>query len=103
MSPSSGGNSSVRGVLQNILFPVAAAALVALLFFVYGSVHREPEGAVPSQQQVAAKEKSAAKDAVELCRSRATALPAGSSEAKIAQNACRLMQTQYEQTYRLTP
>ncbi|WP_146012315.1 hypothetical protein [Janthinobacterium sp. AD80] len=103
MSPSSGGNNSARGALQKILFPAVAAALVALLFFVYGSVHREPEGAVPSQQQVFAQEKSAAKHAVELCRSRATALPAGSSEAKIAQDACQLMQAHYEQTYRLTP
>ncbi|WP_338678957.1 hypothetical protein OPV09_17660 [Janthinobacterium sp. TB1-E2] len=103
MSNPPGRNPTKGGALQQVLFPGGAAALVALLFFVYGSVHREPEGAVPSQQQVVAQEKSAAKDAVELCRSRATALPAGSSEAKIAQDACQLMQTQYEQTYRLTP
>ena len=103
MSNPPGRNPTEGGALQKVLFPGVAAALVALLFFVYGSVHREPEGAVPSQLQVVAQEKSAAKDAVELCRSRATALPAGSSEAKIAQNACQLMQTQYEQTYRLTP
>lgn len=103
MSKAPGRNPAEGGVLQKVLFPAAAAAVIALLFFVYGSVHREPEEAAPSQQQVVAQEKSAANDAVELCRSRATALPAGSSEAKIAQDACQLMQVQYEQTFRLTP
>lgn len=89
--------------LQKILFPAAATAVIVLLLFVYGSVHREPEGAAPSHQQVVAQEKSAAKDAVELCWGRAKALPSGSGEAQIAQDACQQMQVQYEQTYRLTP
>lgn len=103
MTTSPARNQTKGSALQKILFPAAAAAVIVLLFFVYGSVHREPEGAAPSHQQVVAQEKSAAKYAVEMCRSRAIALPAGSSEAKIARDACQLMQTQYEQTYRLTP
>ena len=103
MSPAPGSRDAARPTIFKVLFPGLVAAVTALLFFGYWSLHREPDGATPSRQQVDAKEKSAAWDAVDLCRARAKALPAGSVEARTAQDACQLMQTQYEQTYRLTP
>lgn len=101
MSP--GSRDAARPTIFKVLFPGLVAAVTALLIFGYWSLHREPVGATPSRLQVDAQAKSAAKDTVELCWGRARALPSGSGEAQIAQDACLQMQTQYEQTYRLTP
>lgn len=103
MSLAPGGTPSTAATLRKILVPALVAAVTVLLFFVYGSIHREPEGAAPGRHQVDAQEKLNAKSAIESCRDRAKALPAGSGEAKIAQDACQQMQAQYEQTYRLAP
>lgn len=103
MSTAASGDSSTRSALQRVLFPVAAAAVTVLLFFAYGYLHREPDGAIPNRLQVDAQEKVAAKHAVELCWGRAKTMPAGSGEAQIASDACQQMQAQYEQTYRLVP
>lgn len=89
--------------LREILTFAIVALIVAMLFFGYWTLHRQPDGGPPSQQQVDAEAKSNAMYAVKYCRERANELPAGLGEAKIAQEACELMQTQYEQTYRLTP
>lgn len=103
MSPAAGGVSSTRSALQRVLFPAAAAAVAALLFFAYGYLHREPDGAIPNRLHLDVQEKVAAKNAVELCWGRAKTMPAGSGEKQIASDACQQMQSQYEQTYRLTP
>lgn len=103
MSSSAAGNSSKRSALQKILFPAAVAAVTVLLFFAYGYLHREPNGATPSRLQLDAQEKVTAKHAVELCWARAKTMPTGSGEAQIASDACQQMQAQYEQTYRLAP
>lgn len=103
MSTGADRDSLKRGALQKILFPAAVAAMAVLLFFAYGYLHREPNGATPSRLQVDAQEKVTAKHAVELCWARAKTMPAGSGEAQIASDACQQMQAQYEQTYRLAP
>ena len=97
------GDSRKRSALQKILFPASVAAVIVALFFTYGYLHREPDGATPSRLQLATQEKAAAKHAVELCWGRAKTMPAGSGEAQIASDACQQMQAQYEQTYRLAP
>ncbi|WP_076569853.1 hypothetical protein [Janthinobacterium sp. TND4EL3] len=103
MSPTPGSHDLARPTIFKVIVPGLVAAVTVLLFFGYWSLHSEPDGAAPSRQQVEAQEKAAAKDAIELCQGRAKALPAGSGEAQIAQDACQQMQAQYEQTYRLTP
>ena len=103
MSPAPGSHDAARPTIFKVIFPGLVAAVTALLFFGYWSLHREPVGATPSRLQADAQEKSAAKDAVELCWGRAKALPSGSGEAQITQDACQQMQVQYEQSYRLTP
>lgn len=103
MSPAPGSRDAARPTIFNVLFPGLVAAVTALLFFGYWSLHREPVGATPSRRQVDAQAKSAAKDAVELCWRRAKALPSGSGEAQITRDGCQQMQAQYEQTYRLAP
>ena len=103
MSPAPGNRDSARPTIFKVIFPGLVAAVTARLFFGYWSLHREPVGATLSRLQVDAQEKSAAKDAVELCLDRAKALPSGSGEAQIARDACQQMQAQYEQTYRLAP
>lgn len=97
MSTSADGDSLKRGALQKILFPAAVAAVTVLLFFAYGYLHREPNGATPSHLQVDAQEKVTAKHAVELCWGRAKTMPVGSGEAQIAQGACELLQKEYDQ------
>lgn len=96
-------NEAKGGALHKALFPSAVAAVMALFVFGYWTVHREPDGATASRQHVEAQEKSAAKNAVEACWNRAKVLPARSGESQIAQDACQLLQKQYEQAYRLTP
>lgn len=103
MSPAPGSRDAARSTIFKIIFPGLVAAVTALLFFGYWSLHREPVGATPSRLQVDAQEKSAAKDAVQLCWGRTKTLPSGSGEAQIARDACQQMQAQYEQTYRLAP
>ncbi|MGV8869308.1 MAG: hypothetical protein ACOH2S_20505 [Janthinobacterium svalbardensis] len=103
MSLGPANSHAARPTIFKVIFPGIVAAATALLFFGYWSLHREPVGATPSRLQVDAQEKSAAKDAVELCWGRAKALPSGSGEAQIARDACQQMQAQYEQTYRLAP
>jgi hypothetical protein len=103
VSPVPGSRDAAQPTIFKIIFPGLVAAVTALLFFGYWSLHRETVGATPSRLQVDAQEKSASKDAVELCWDRAKALPSGSGEAQIARDACQQMQVQYEQTYRLTP
>lgn len=97
MNTSADGDSLKRGALQKILFPAAVAAVTVLLFFAYGYLHREPNGATPSRLQVDAQEKVAAKHAVELCWGHAKTMPVGSGEAQIAQGACELLQKEYDQ------
>lgn len=89
--------------LREILTFAIVALIVAMLFFGYWTLHRQPDGGPPSQQQIDAEAKSNARYVVKYCRERAKALPAGLAEAKIAQDACELLQAQYEQTYRLAP
>lgn len=103
MSAAPGSRDAARPTIFKVIFPGLVAAVTALLFFGYWSLHREPDGAMLSRQQADAQEQAVAKDAVEACRGRAGALPAGSDEARIAQLACERMQAQYEQTYRLAP
>ena len=103
MSTAADGDGSQRSAVQKILFPAAVAAVTVALFFAYGYLHREPDGATPSRLQVDAQEKATAKHAVELCWGRAKTMPAGSGEAQIASDACQQLQAQYEQTYRLAP
>ena len=103
MSTTADGGRSKRSALQKTLFPAAVTAVTVALFFTYGYLHREPDGASPSRLQVDAQEKVTAKHAVELCWGRAKTMPAGSGEAQIASDACQQMQAQYEQTYRLAP
>lgn len=103
MNPAPGNRDAARPTIFKVIFPGLVAAVTALLFFGYWSLHSEPTGAAPSRLQVDAQEKSAAKDAIHLCWDRAKALPTGSGEAQIVQNACQQMQVHYEQTYRLTP
>jgi hypothetical protein len=103
VSPAPGSRDAARPTIFKVIFPGLVAVVTGLLFFGYWSLHREPVGATPSRLQVEAQEKSAAKDAVELCWGRAKALPSGSVEAQIARDACQQMQAQYEQTYRLAP
>lgn len=103
MSAAADGDGAKRSTLLKILFPAAVAAVTVLLFFAYGYLHREPDGAIQNRLQVDAQEKVTAKHAVELCWGRAKTMLAGSGEAQIAIDACQQMQAQYEQAYRLVP
>lgn len=84
-------------------FWMLTLGVMAMLCFGYWALYRQPTSTQSSEQKSASEEKFKAWHAVEYCNERAKALPAGSGEAQIARDACQLLQTQFEQTYRLVP
>lgn len=96
-------NSAKGHSIREALFLAFAATIFAMLGLGYWALHRETPQAQSSEREAASNEQSNARYAITVCRERAQALPAGSDQAQVAREACQLMQTQYDQTYRLAP
>lgn len=103
MSAPSAADSAKGRSIREVLFFALAAVIFVMFGLGYWALHREPPSPQSNERDATSNDQSNARYAITVCRERAQALPAGSDQAQIAREACQLMQTQYDQTYRLAP